>query len=124
MPVNTNVHCAPRAATPSRSVVRPNSSGAKWCTPSATPSTPAQATYTSTGCRFPADIAVRKYVRSSNAADGLVRVTPPVKNSSRASAVASSGTGAGGRPRPDSTSAARAPDSPMSRGSGIGSRPT
>ena len=36
------------------------SSGEKWCTPSATPSTPAHTAYTSTGCRLPADIAVRK----------------------------------------------------------------
>src|SRR5919204_275521 len=59
------------------------------------PSTPIHTTYTSTGCRFPADIAVRKYVRSSNADDGLVRVTPPAKNRSRARIDASSGAGAG-----------------------------
>jgi hypothetical protein len=100
MPVNTNVIGAPVAKRPSRSVVRANSSGSKWCTPSATPSTSAHTAYTSTGCRFPADIAVRKYVRSSNAGDELVRVTPAVKNSSRANVLAprSAGSGVGSSP--------------------------
>src|SRR5438045_4442117 len=124
MPVSTSQQAGPDVRAPVRIVVRPTSSGEKWWTPSGTPSTPVHTAYTSTGCRLPADIEVRKYVGSSKTGDVLVRVTPAVKNSSRTSVAASSPAGSARRLWPDSTSAAGACDSPSSVGSGVVSRPT
>src|SRR2546430_2503662 len=124
MPVSTSEQPGPGATAPLRSVVRSSSSGAKWCTPSGTPSTPAHTAYTSTGWRFPADIAVRKYVGSSNAGDALVRVTPAVKNSRRASMAAAKPAGLAGPNRALHPAGAPAPDPPHTLGDGVALGPT